>query len=91
MLVFRLWRRGMGSNCLHAQVPPRRRVLRINMDETAVKLYQDAGRGFPSRSSLPPAAHPTLSGTECYAPQFTGSADTGSLGVGGVQARQADD
>ena len=31
---------------MHAQVPPDRKVLRINMDETSVKLYQDAGKGM---------------------------------------------
>ena len=34
------------SNCLHAQAPPSQEVLRINMGETSIRLYQDAGKGL---------------------------------------------
>ena len=34
------------SNLLHVHAPVGKRVLHINMDETSVKLYQDAGKGM---------------------------------------------
>ena len=45
-LLFQVLASWQWSNCLHAQAPPSQEVLRINMDETSIRLYQDAGKGL---------------------------------------------